>query len=136
RERAENAQAAAATSRVEDMRRESERQAAEGRAENEATVTPEPAEEPLESRGDRAERLRQEAARAGIAQDYRGAIELLEEAAALNARDARIQLSLFSNYRRIGNRSRATRAVTRYLELRPDAPEREEFQTWLEMNAP
>lgn len=136
RERAENAQAAAATSRVEDMRRESERRAAEGRAESEAAVTPEPAEEPLESRGDRAERLRQEAARAGIAQDYRGAIELLEEAAALNARDARIQLSLFSNYRRIGNRSRATRAVTRYLELRPDAPEREEFQTWLEMNAP
>ena len=99
----------------------------------------EPEDEPVsdrESRREQATALRQEAARAGVQQNFQQAIRLLEEARELNPGDAQINLMLFSNYRQVGNRSRAARAIRRYLRQRPNDPRRTEYEEWLAENAP
>ncbi|MCB9506835.1 MAG: tetratricopeptide repeat protein [Myxococcales bacterium] len=69
-------------------------------------------------------------------QNYPEAIRLLEEARELNPSDAQINLMLFSNYRQVGNRSRAAAAIQRYLRQRPDDARRAEYDAWLAENAP
>lgn len=88
------------------------------------------------NRRERASLLRQQAAREGVQQNFQEAIRLLESARELNPGDPQIDLMLFSNYRQIGNRSRAARAVQRYLQARPNDPRRQEYEEWLELNAP
>jgi len=71
-----------------------------------------------------------------VQQDFPEAIRLLEEARELNPGDAQINLMLFSNYRQIGNRSRAAAAIRRYLRQRPDDANRAQYDAWLAENAP
>ncbi len=97
---------------------------------------PEPEVDDRESRREQASDLRQRAARAGVQQNFQEAIRLLEEARELNPGDAQINLMLFSNYRQVGNRSRAARAIRRYLRQRPNDPRRAEYEEWLAENAP
>lgn len=97
---------------------------------------PEPEVDDREARRNQASELRQAAARAGVQQNFQEAIRLLEEARELNPGDAQINLMLFSNYRQVGNRSRAARAIRRYLRQRPNDPRRAEYEEWLEENAP
>ena len=101
-----------------------------------AEPAPAPEPEQLVNRRERASLLRQQAAREGVQQNFQDAIRLLESARELNPGDPQIDLMLFSNYRQIGNRSRASRAVQRYLQARPNDPRREEYEEWLEENAP
>jgi pSer/pThr/pTyr-binding forkhead associated (FHA) protein/tetratricopeptide (TPR) repeat protein len=84
----------------------------------------------------RANDLKAAARRAGIQGNHQEAIRLLEEAAELNRGDSQINLMLFQNYRSIGNRNRAARALRRYLEQEPGDPRRAEYETWLTENAP
>ncbi|MFT6396857.1 MAG: pSer/pThr/pTyr-binding forkhead associated (FHA) protein [Bradymonadia bacterium] len=97
---------------------------------------PEPEVDDREARSSQASDLRQRAARAGVQQNFQEAIRLLEEARELNPGDAQINLMLFSNYRQVGNRSRAARAIRRYLRQRPNDPRRAEYEEWLTENAP
>ena len=97
---------------------------------------PEPEVDDREARRNQASELRQTAARAGVQQNFQEAIQLLEEARELNPGDAQINLMLFSNYRQVGNRSRAARAIRRYLRQRPNDPRRSEYEEWLAENAP
>lgn len=103
----------------------------EPRVERAAPPEPEP-----EADRPSARELRQAAARAGVQQDYQEAIRMLEEAREMAPGDAQINLMLFSNYRQVGNRSRAARAIRRYLRQRPDDPRRSEYEEWLAENAP
>lgn len=84
----------------------------------------------------RANDLKAAARRAGIQGSHQEAIRLLEEAAELHRGDSQINLMLFQNYRSVGNRNRAARALRRYLEQEPGDPRRAEYETWLTENAP
>ncbi len=136
RQREADAQNERSRSRAEERARE----AASARAEREAAVEPE-REAPVAAANTAeappsARELRQQAARAGVQQDYQEAIRLLEQARELSPGDAQINLMLFSNYRQVGNRSRAARAIRRYLRQRPDDSRRAEYEAWLAENAP
>lgn len=104
--------------------------------EREPEPEPEPEVDDREARREQASDLRQRAARAGVQQNFQEAIRLLEEARELSPGDAQINLMLFSNYRQVGNRSRAARAIRRYLRQRPNDPRRAEYEEWLAENAP
>lgn len=84
----------------------------------------------------RADELKASARRAGIQGNHQEAIRQLEEANTLNPSDAQINLMLFQNYRSVGNRNRAARALRRYLEQEPGDPRRAEYEAWLAENAP
>ncbi len=111
-----------------------------GRAQPATTrPAPEPTPEPAPSGGDsraRAEELKTSARRAGIQGNHQEAIRLLEQALELNPGDSAINLMLFTNYRAVGNRNRAARALRRYLSQEPGDPRRGEYETWLAENAP
>lgn len=97
---------------------------------------PEPTQDDLRARAERADLLRRQAARSAVQQNFQDAILLLEQARELNPGDARIDLMLFSNYRQIGNANRASRAVRRYLRAQPNDPRRAELEAWLAENEP
>lgn len=76
-----------------------------------------------------------DAKRAAVQNNRKDAVKFLEQARRLDAKNAEVNQLLFSNYRALGNTLRASEAVRRYLALRPNDPQRADYEKWLEQNA-
>jgi pSer/pThr/pTyr-binding forkhead associated (FHA) protein len=73
-----------------------------------------------------------QAQRLGMRQNYRQAIDLLEEAKDLTPREPRIYMMLYQNYAGLANSRRAADALERYLRYRPNDSQADRFRELLE----
>ena len=76
--------------------------------------------------------LIRQAQRLGLRRQHSEAIELLEQAARLERRNSRIQMMLYRNYAGLGRNRDAARSLERYLDLRPNDPNADEYRETIE----
>ena len=112
--------------------REEERE--ESREERRSSDDQEEASAPSEEEDprERSVELIAQAQRLGMRQNYRQAIDLLEEAKDLTPREPRIYMMLYQNYAGLGNSRRAADALERYLRYRPNDSQADRFRELLE----